>query len=243
MIRHTRLISTLMSVCAVVTLSGVRTATADPLIDNLAEPTRAGTVLGSAGPDLIWAAQAFTTPVRVQLAEVQVLAGLAIDAPGAVAELRSGVDAGGPVVASFSVPALSETTRETVSLLPDVQVTLEPDTQYWVVMGNAAGGSFEWAYAEGNSYAGSGVLGEYAYSFDLGATWSAPGVENPYQIAVLVNTICPADFNGSGTVTVQDIFDFLAAYFSVEPAADFNQSSSVTVQDIFDFLAAYFAGC
>jgi hypothetical protein len=54
---------------------------------------------------------------------------------------------------------------------------------------------------------------------------------------------CIADFNGSGAVTVQDIFDFLAAYFSNNPAADVNDSGSVTVQDIFDFLAAYFAGC
>jgi hypothetical protein len=54
---------------------------------------------------------------------------------------------------------------------------------------------------------------------------------------------CVADFNGSGSVTVQDIFDFLAAYFSGNPAADVNGSGSVTVQDIFDYLAAYFAGC
>ncbi len=54
---------------------------------------------------------------------------------------------------------------------------------------------------------------------------------------------CPADFNNSGSVTVQDIFDFLAAYFAGDPSADFNNSGSVTVQDIFDFLAAYFAGC
>jgi hypothetical protein len=54
---------------------------------------------------------------------------------------------------------------------------------------------------------------------------------------------CPADFNSSGAVTVQDIFDFLAAYFSGNPSADFNGSGVVSVQDIFDFLAAYFAGC
>ncbi len=56
-------------------------------------------------------------------------------------------------------------------------------------------------------------------------------------------TSCPADFNCSGTLTVQDIFDFLAAYFGNDPSADFNASSTITVQDIFDFLAAYFAGC
>lgn len=51
---------------------------------------------------------------------------------------------------------------------------------------------------------------------------------------------CPADFNGVGGVTVQDIFDFLVAYFAGLPTADFNGVGGVTVQDIFDFLVAYF---
>ena len=55
--------------------------------------------------------------------------------------------------------------------------------------------------------------------------------------------VCRADFNGSGSVTVQDIFDFLAAWFSNSPSADFNSSGSVTVQDIFDFIGAWFQGC
>jgi hypothetical protein len=54
---------------------------------------------------------------------------------------------------------------------------------------------------------------------------------------------CKADYNQSGAVTVQDIFDFLAGYFSNNLQADINASGSVTVQDIFDFLAAYFSGC
>lgn len=54
---------------------------------------------------------------------------------------------------------------------------------------------------------------------------------------------CPADFNLNGVVTVQDLFDFLAAYFSSNPQADINGSASISVQDIFDYLAAYFAGC
>ncbi len=56
-------------------------------------------------------------------------------------------------------------------------------------------------------------------------------------------TCCPANFNQLSGVTVQDIFDFLAAYFQGNPAADFNQIGGVTVQDIFDYLAAYFVGC
>jgi 1,4-alpha-glucan branching enzyme len=58
---------------------------------------------------------------------------------------------------------------------------------------------------------------------------------------------CRADFNctGGGTagVTVQDIFDFLAAWFASSPQADFNGTSGVSVQDIFDYLAAWFQGC
>jgi hypothetical protein len=58
-----------------------------------------------------------------------------------------------------------------------------------------------------------------------------------------LTTCCPANFNGVGGVSVQDIFDFLSAYFAGQFTADFNHSMSITVQDIFDFLAAYFAGC
>ncbi len=54
---------------------------------------------------------------------------------------------------------------------------------------------------------------------------------------------CPADFNGSATISVQDIFDFLSAYFTADPRADVNGIGGVSVQDIFDFLAAYFHGC
>lgn len=54
---------------------------------------------------------------------------------------------------------------------------------------------------------------------------------------------CAVDFNGVGGVTVQDVFDFLDAYFALRPSADFNGVGGVTVQDVFDFLNAYFAGC
>ncbi|MCC6320038.1 MAG: hypothetical protein IT438_01210 [Phycisphaerales bacterium] len=52
-----------------------------------------------------------------------------------------------------------------------------------------------------------------------------------------------ADFNNSGTLSVQDLFDFLSAYFAGDLAADINTSGGLSVQDVFDFLAAYFGGC
>ena len=54
---------------------------------------------------------------------------------------------------------------------------------------------------------------------------------------------CKADYNKVGGVTVQDIFDFLVAWFARDPSADTNGDGAVTPQDIFDFLAAWFNGC
>ncbi|HVU62694.1 MAG TPA: GC-type dockerin domain-anchored protein [Phycisphaerales bacterium] len=54
---------------------------------------------------------------------------------------------------------------------------------------------------------------------------------------------CRADFNGSGGLSVQDIFDFLNGWFAGDAAADFNGTNGLEVQDIFDFLSAWFAGC
>ena len=54
---------------------------------------------------------------------------------------------------------------------------------------------------------------------------------------------CWADFNGTGGISVQDIFDFLAAWFAGDAATDINAVDGITVQDIFDFLGAWFAGC
>lgn len=53
---------------------------------------------------------------------------------------------------------------------------------------------------------------------------------------------CIADFDRSGSVGVQDLFDFLAAWFALDPAADLH-SDGVSVQDLFDFLTLWFAGC
>jgi hypothetical protein len=78
--------------------------------------------------------------------------------------------------------------------------------------------------------------GDYDAVVSNGCGWVT---SNPAHLTVF----CAADFNHSGSVSVQDIFDFLAEYFAHRAAADFNHSGAVSVQDIFDFLAAYFAPC
>jgi hypothetical protein len=81
-------------------------------------------------------------------------------------------------------------------------------------------------------------------SADLGTyTFSLSNACGATATSVAVVQVCMADFNCSGFVSVQDIFDMLAAYFSGDSRADFNGSGTISVQDIFDLLAAFFAGC
>jgi hypothetical protein len=76
-------------------------------------------------------------------------------------------------------------------------------------------------------------------------TWELIGTGNAPVSFFALGTPpgCRADFNAVGGVTVQDIFDFLAAWFANDPRANFNGAGGITVQDIFDFLSAWFSGC
>jgi hypothetical protein len=55
--------------------------------------------------------------------------------------------------------------------------------------------------------------------------------------------LCRADFNNDGDDTLQDLFDYLGAWFAQQPTADIDGQGGVTVLDLFEFLAAWFAGC
>jgi len=56
-------------------------------------------------------------------------------------------------------------------------------------------------------------------------------------------TLCTADFNDDTFVNSQDVFDFLSAFFPLQPSADINHDGFINSQDFFDFIAAFFAGC
>jgi hypothetical protein len=62
---------------------------------------------------------------------------------------------------------------------------------------------------------------------------------DPASAASRPGTQQSVDFNGDLSVGIQDLFDFLAGYFT--GAADFNADGLTSVQDIFDYLAAWFA--
>jgi hypothetical protein len=81
-----------------------------------------------------------------------------------------------------------------------------------------------------------------AAGVDLGITPTAFTGPQAFM-RVQAPVACPADFNGVGGLSVQDIFDFLSAWFAADPRANFNGVNGITVQDIFDFLGAWFGGC
>jgi len=100
---------------------------------------------------------------------------------------------------------------------------------------------YTWDWSQGVAGAGGS---NRTYQWVRGLhTFRSLGEGRAMVLAAATAPSCPADFNGSGTVTVQDMFDFLSAYFVGGAEADVNASGSVTVQDIFDYLAMYFAGC
>jgi hypothetical protein len=54
---------------------------------------------------------------------------------------------------------------------------------------------------------------------------------------------CRADFDQNLSLTIQDVFAFLSAWFAGDPLADIGLVGSNTIQDVFDYLAAWFSGC
>ena len=106
-----------------------------------------------------------------------------------------------------------------------------------------------------NGVSGTGSIASGAQTVSLSISNFKAGDTGQYYCAItgpcgqtsssiVTLTHCAADFNCSGgSPTVQDIFDFLAAWFASSPSADFNGDTLINVQDIFAFLAAWFAGC
>jgi hypothetical protein len=224
-------------------------AVAQPLINNIAEPTRDATLLRHSKADWAWASQSFGGPATGSFAllSIDTLLGDAVGGPTPIVELRAGDDPSGPAIAVFALPPLAESGLEVVTLTPDTSVTIEPGVLYWLVIGAGDTGSLRWAYAEGNNMEGPGFFGSYFYSDD-DAEWINFGGDNPYQLRVNVTPVpppptCAADFNADATVDSQDFFDFLAAFFAADPTADFNLDAVTNSQDFFDFLTAFLAGC
>ncbi len=99
-------------------------------------------------------------------------------------------------------------------------------------------------------YAGTSLgLDNQCISNNVGILGMALLSQSNARIVVEVNAsevaapVCAADFNQDGSLSMQDMFDYLAAYSARDISADTNHNDSVTVQDLFDFLRSYQLGC
>ncbi len=82
-------------------------------------------------------------------------------------------------------------------------------------------------------------------SAGIGARFVIQGSSACNDAGNAVSPCCHADFNKSGTVSAQDIFDYLGAWFAGSPFARLGGDGlgMPSVPDIFAFLGAWFAGC
>lgn len=74
------------------------------------------------------------------------------------------------------------------------------------------------------------------------------GEDNLDDVSVLLNqyiqlSLCPADMNPDCVLNIFDVFAFLNAFTSGDPAADFTGNGTFDIVDVFAFLNAYNAGC
>lgn len=161
-------------------------AAATVLVDNLLEPQRDTSILSAA----FWAAQSFTTAADATvLASIELWLGAGMEAPAVFAELHADADGPAGALTAFVVPALAGGPTRIEQLPAAAPVALAPATTYWVVLGTSDPGEFGWTYASGNAQSGPGVLGNYRYSDDSGASWIDFGSDNPYLMRVHVAAV------------------------------------------------------
>lgn len=155
------------------------------LVSNLGQPVRATSPTDA----LTWGAQSFITDSSFYtLTRVLAAIGDASGSPAGFAELRADASgtpdfSAGGLLGTFTLPSLTGAISDRI-LLPNAAMLLAPGTTYWLAIGSTGAGSFGWNYSEGNASTGPGSLGDYAYSFDGGATWGSYGSEHPFQIQV-----------------------------------------------------------
>ncbi len=102
----------------------------------------------------------------------------------------------------------------------------------------------QWVNDPGSNY-GWGIVG-----FEDGVTTAkrfdsrnnATALNRPQLMIeyTLPMAMCPCDLSGDGAVTSGDFFDYLTAFFNMDPAADFDQSGKVDSGDFFLFLTCFF---
>ena len=67
--------------------------------------------------------------------------------------------------------------------------------------------------------------------------------DNAGGVAVVVTTICTADFNNDSVIDLFDYLDFVDAFSASDATSDFNHDGHVDLFDYLDFVNAFSRGC
>ncbi len=159
--------------------------------------------------------------------------------------------AGVSVATGVSGPLLVERVQVTVNIphtrIGQLHITLTSPSGTTVTLAslrpdNTAGGYSNFTFSPAAFWderaAGSWTL----HVADEVASPPATGTFADWQLSIFgYEPACRCDWNLSGGVTLQDLFDYLTSYFSGH--GDFSGDGTSTVQDLFDFLACWFGGC
>lgn len=86
----------------------------------------------------------------------------------------------------------------------------------------------------------SGIVGPDGRTF--GGHGRRDGIVQAY-VATIPPPICRPDFDDSGFLDIQDIFQFLNAWFQGDLRCDVNGLPGLSIGDVFFFLDLWFAGC
>jgi len=160
---------------------------------------------------------------------------------------NSGRDAGAVYVFDYAQAS------PTVVTQPSPQQTcVSGGAQFFVSASGGGPYTFQWRRNGVNILAGPGISGINSSTLVLSNVTSAMvgeyscRIDSPCGVAFSIDaslTLCAADFNCQGGVSVPDIFAFLSAWFAQGPGADFDNNGTIAVPDIFAFLSSWFAGC
>jgi hypothetical protein len=114
-------------------------------------------------------------------------------------------------------------------------------------LGTAARGTYRYA----TPTASAGRTYHFEFRDAAGTTWRYPahGEFMTYLEGGCTDNFvdsaaaCPLDFDGDGSLTVQDIFAFLSAWLAGDMRADYDHSLTLTPPDLFGYINAWAAGC
>jgi len=163
----------------------------------------------------------------------------------------------GTYTADFTCPCGQASTSTTLSVALPVAISAQPTPATFCTgaplsLSIAVTGTGPIAYQWRQNNAA--ISGQTSATLNIPITQAASAGTYDCLVSNACNTIissptlvtlncCRADFNGTGGITIQDLFDYLTAWFAQTPSADFNGIGGITLQDLFDFLAAWFARC